>query len=205
MIGLLGRKKGMTAIYGDNGKQIPVTVIEAGPCPVIQVKNEKTDGYEALQLGFDPIKSKSLTKPQLGHLAKHNTAPHRLLSEFRNFDGDSKTGDVLKVDLFKPGDIVEVTGISKGRGFAGVVKRHGFHMPVQSHGTHESYRGTGSIGNASSPSRVWPGKKMPGRMGGINVTVKNLRVIRVDVEHDLIVVKGAVPGATGGYLHIRKR
>jgi len=205
MIGLLGRKKGMSAIFDNKGRHSAVTVIEAGPCPVVQIKTQKTDGYEALQLGFDPVRPRRVTKPVMGHFEKNKLQPHRLLREFRNFDTERKVGDVLKVDLFQPGDKVDVTGISKGRGFTGVIKRHGFHRPVQSHGTHEKFRGGGSVGAASYPARVWPGHKMPGRMGGKGVTVKNLLVMKIDADKGLMIIKGHVPGAANGYLFIRKR
>ncbi len=203
MIGLLGRKKGMAAVFED-GRHTAVTVLEVGPCPVVQVKTSDRDSYNAIQLAFEPIRPKLVTKPRAGHFGKSGVEPHRVLSEFRDFSGDYKPGDILKVDLFEPGDTVHVTGVSKGRGFTGVVKRYGFKTPNQTHGTHESFRGTGSIGAGSSPARVWPGKKMPGRMGGVRVTTKNLKVLRVDSENGLMVVKGAVPGATGGLIRIRK-
>lgn len=203
MIGLLGRKKGMLSVF-ENGRHIAVTVLEVGPCPVVQVKTSDRDSYNALQLAFEPIRQKLVTKPRSGHFDKSGVKPHRVLSEFRDFTGDYNTGDVLKVDLFEPGDTVHITGVSKGRGFTGVVKRYGFKTPNQTHGTHESFRGTGSIGSASYPARVWPGKKMPGRMGGVNVTVKNLKVVRVDSENGLLLIKGAVPGASGGLIRIRK-
>lgn len=204
MIGLLGRKKGMSSIFDQNGKNTPVTVIEAGPCPVVQVKTEQIDGYSAFQLGFDSTREKLVTRPLRGHFKKSLTKPVKLLREFRNMDCEYKAGDTIRADIFKPGDMVDVTGMPKGRGFAGVIKRHGFHSPNQTHGTHEAFRGPGSIGSASFPARVWPGQKMPGRMGGRNVTVKNLRVLKVDTDKGLVVVKGAVPGAPGGYLFIKK-
>ncbi len=195
----------MSAVFDELGRQIPVTLLEVGPCPVIQVKTEKTDEYSALQLAFDEVRPKVLNKPKLGHLKKAKAGNYRRLREFRNFDGDYKTGDVIKVaDLFKTGDMVTVTGVSKGRGFTGVIKRHNFSRPGQTHGTHEAFRGPGSIGQASYPARVWPGKKMPGRMGGVSVTVKNLRIIRIDADKGLMIVKGAVPGASGGWLRISK-
>lgn len=204
MIGLLGRKKGMGAIFDETGRQTPVTVIEVGPCPVVQVKSDDKDGYSALQIGFDQIKQKHATIPVINHFKRAGLEPYRVLHEFRNFEGEHKIGEVLKVDLFQPGDYVEITGVSKGRGFAGVIKRHGFSRPNQSHGTHESFRGGGSIGAASYPARVWPGHKMPGRMGNRKVTVKNLHVVKVDTDNGLLLVKGSIPGARGGYLSIRK-
>ncbi len=204
MIGLLGRKKGMGAIYDVNGIQTPVTVIEAGPCPVVQTKPEDTKGRTSVQLGFESTGDKNMTKAKLGHLKKANQKPLRFLREFKDVDGNPDVGDILKVDVFNPGDLVDITGISKGRGFTGVIKRYGFNQPPMTHGTHESYRGGGSIGAASYPARVWPGLKMAGRMGGENVTVKNLTVIKIDLEKGLLVVKGAVPGAAGDLVVIRK-
>ncbi len=203
MIGLLGRKKGMASIF-DDGKLTAVTVIEAGPCPVVQVKTPERNKYSALQLAFDPVRSNLANKPRSGHFEKAGVKPHRILVEFRDFEGDHKPGDVLKVDLFETGDRIDVTGISKGRGFAGVIKRYGFKSPGQTHGTHEQFRGPGSIGNASYPARVWPGKRMAGRMGNKRVTVKNLRVIKIDSDKGLMMVKGAIPGAPGGLIRIRK-
>jgi len=204
MIGLIGRKKGMGSTFDAAGKRIAVTVIEAGPCPVTQVKTPESDGYSALQLGFGSIRPKLVTKPLLGHFSKSVDKPYRYLHEFRNFSEDHKAGDVLTVEMFKPGDLVHLTGKSKGRGFTGVIKRHGFHMPPASHGTHEKFRGGGSVGSASYPAKVWRGHKMPGRMGNVMTTVKNLKVVRVDVENSLIVLKGAVPGVNGGCLYIRR-
>ncbi len=204
MIGLLGKKRGMSSIYDKNGHCIPVTVLEVGPCPVVQVKTLDSDGYKAVQIGFEPIRESLVTKPRAGHFEHAGVKPHRLLKEFRNFAGELKTGELLKVDLFKAGDHVKITGISKGRGFTGVIKRHNFHQPGQTHGTHEAFRGPGSIGNASYPARVWPGKKMPGRMGGKSVSVKNLLIMGVDTEKGLMMVKGAVPGASGGYVSVVK-
>ncbi len=205
MIGLIGRKKGMSAVFNNSGKHIPVTVIEVGPCPVVQVKTEESDKYNALQIGFNPIRLKLATQPRIGHFKRAELEPHRILREFKNFDGEHKSGDMLKVDLFKIGDLVEVTGVSKGKGFAGVIKRHGFSRPNQSHGTHEAFRGPGSIGAASYPARVWPGQKMPGRLGGKRVTVKNLQVVKIDADRGLLLVKGAVPGAPGSIISIRKK
>ena len=150
------------------------------------------------------MRRKRVTRPLIGHFERRGLEPHRVLRELRDFEGEYAPGAVLKVDLFRPGDLIAVSGVSKGRGFAGVIKRHGYSRPNQSHGTHEAFRGPGSIGAASFPARVWPGHKMAGRMGGAKVTVKNLRVVKVDVENHLLMVKGAVPGAPGGYLVIRK-
>lgn len=204
MIGLIGRKKGMGSIYDSAGKHTAVTVIEVGPCPVVQVKTEKKDSYNALQLGFGSVRPKLVNKPKAGHFTSRNIEPTRHLKEFRDFSGDYKEGDMLTVDMFNPGDYISVTGISKGRGFAGVIKRFGFNRPNQSHGTHEAFRGPGSIGNASDPARVWPGKRMAGRMGNDRVTVKNLKVLKIDSENGLLLVKGAVPGKNGGIVQIAK-
>lgn len=195
----------MGAVFDEQGRHTPVTVLEVGPCQVVQVKTVKNDGYDAVQTGFDPISPKSVNHPRAGHFERAGVKPYRLLQEF-HCDGkrEFKNGETLKVDHFKPGDLVTVIGTSKGRGFAGVIKRHGFHRPKQTHGTHESFRGTGSIGACSSPARVFPGKKMPGRMGGGAVTIKNLVVIDVDVEKGLLMVKGAVPGPPGGFIKVRK-
>jgi large subunit ribosomal protein L3 len=202
MIGLYGRKRGMAAIFAD-GKHTAVTIIEVGPCPIVQVKSEDRDKYRALQMAFEPVQEKSINKPRAGHFARAGVAPHRVLGEFRNFEGNYKPGDVLNVGLFKAGDVVDVTGVSKGRGFAGVIKRYRFNRPNQSHGTHEIFRGTGSVGAGTFPGRVWPGKRMPGRMGGDRVTVKHLTVLQIDDEKGMMIVKGAVPGAPGGVVRIR--
>lgn len=205
MIGIIGRKKGMASVFDSNGKNIAVTILEAGPCPVLQKKTVESDGYNAIQIGFEQIRAKRVTKPLMGHFKKANVQPHRVLRELSNFEGDVNVGDFLKVDLFKAGDKVIVSGLSKGHGFTGVIKRHNFHRPNQSHGTHEAFRGGGSVGQASSPARVWPGMKMPGRHGGGQISVKNLSVVKVDAELGLIMIKGAVPGANGGYIMIRKQ
>ncbi len=204
MITLLGKKKGMGAVFDEHGRCTPVTVLEIGPCPVTQIKSVETDGYDAVQIGFEPIRDKLVNSPKAGHFKKAGVKPHRLLSEFHYDDaGQSfKNGDVLAVDRFKPGDVVNITGTSKGRGFSGVIKRHNFHRPKQTHGTHESFRGGGSIGQCASPSRVFPGVKMPGRYGGARVTVKNLRVVDVDTDNGLLMVKGAVPGPSGRYVSV---
>lgn len=204
MIGLLGKKLSMTRIFDEQGRAIPVTIIEAGPCHVTQVKTPETDGYYSVQLGFGSKSEKRLTRPQLGHLKKTETPPVSILREFRQpGEVDLNPGDTLTVGQFQVGDVVHVTGVSKGRGFAGVIKRHGFHGHKASHGTHESFRGPGSIGSSASPSRVFKGKRMPGHMGVDRVTVRNLRVMRIDEENNLLLVKGAVPGARNGWLEIR--
>jgi large subunit ribosomal protein L3 len=204
MITLLGRKKGMGGIFDESGRHTPVTVLEVGPCPVVQVKTPERDGYSAVQIGFEAQRPKSLTKPAAGHFKRAGVEPLHTLHEFRYSNGDLKEGDVINVSHFKPGDIVIVVANSKGRGFAGVIKRHNFGSPPATHGTHEIFRGTGSIGQHSYPARVWPGMKMPGRMGGKQVTVKGLLVVDVDTDNGLLMVRGAVPGAPGGLVSVRK-
>jgi len=190
MSGLIGRKIGMTSIFDENGKNIPCTVIEAGPCVVTQVRTEEVDGYSALQLGFDDKAEKRANKAQAGHFKKAGTSPKKKVVEFQGFDEDYKLGDTLGVDLFSEGEFVDVVGTSKGKGFQGVVKRHGFGGVGQAtHGQHNRLRAPGSIGAASYPARVFKGMKMAGRMGGERVTVQNLRVFKVVPEKNLIVVK----------------
>jgi len=205
MIALLGRKKGMASFFDDRGRNTAVTILEAGPCPILQRKTSESDGYNAVQIGFEKIRPKLATKPLLGHFKRAGQAPHRLVRELRDFSGAGKVGDVLTVQLFQPGDKVAVTGVSKGRGFMGVVKRHNFKCPNQTHGTHESFRGSGSVGQSSDPSRIWAGMRMPGHMGAEKVTVKNLKVLKIDAEKGLLMVKGAVPGAPNGIVIIRKQ
>jgi large subunit ribosomal protein L3 len=203
MKAILGKKLGMTQVWSEDDRLVPVTVIEAGPCVVSQVKTEETDGYKAVQLAFGEIKPEKLNKPETGHLAKAGAEPKRHLREFRVPDaGELKTGDEVKVDVFEPGDTVHVSGTSKGKGFAGVIKRHNFSGGRATHGSH-FHRTPGSVGQAATPSRVFKGKKMPGRMGGDTVTVRNLEIVRVDAEQNLLVVKGAVPGGKGSLLTIR--
>jgi large subunit ribosomal protein L3 len=203
MKAILGKKLGMTQVWSEDDRLVPVTVIEAGPCVVSQVKTEDTDGYHAVQLAFGEIKPEKLNKPETGHLAKAGAEPRRYLREFRVPDsGEVKTGDEVKVDVFEPGDTVHVSGTSKGKGFAGVIKRHNFSGGRATHGSH-FHRSPGAIGQAATPSRVFKGKRMPGRMGGDTVTVRNLEIVRVDAEQNLLVVKGAVPGGKGSLLTIR--
>ncbi|HEX6314025.1 MAG TPA: 50S ribosomal protein L3 [Gemmatimonadaceae bacterium] len=205
MAGLIGRKLGMTQIFVDTGAAVPVTVIEAGPCPVTQLKTSDTDGYSAVQLGFGARNEKHSTRAERGHAAKAglDVAP-RLLSEFRvgSIEG-YEVGQSLTVEQFAPGDRVKVTGRSKGRGFQGVVKRHGFRGRPGSHG-HPKARNPGTLGPGTNPSRVIKGKKMPGQMGNVQHTVRNLRVERIDPERNLLFVRGAVPGAANGIVLIRK-
>ena len=205
MSGLIGKKIGMTSIFDENGKNIPCTVIEAGPCVVTQVRTEEVDGYNALQLGFDDKAEKRANKAEKGHFKKAGTSPKRKIVEFRDFEGEFKLGDTIGVDLFQEGEFVDVVGTSKGKGFQGVVKRHGFAGVGQStHGQHNRLRAPGSIGAASYPARVFKGLKMAGQMGNERVTVQNLRVLKVVPEKNLIVVKGCVPGHKNAYITIEK-
>lgn len=205
MRGLLGKKIGMTQIYSEAGKVLPVTVVEAGPCVVTQVKTEKNDGYIAVQVGFGERKEKHTTKPQKGHFDKAGTTPKRVVAEFQTVPGfEYKTGQEFTVSLFKVGDRVDVSGTSKGRGFAGVIKRHNFHMQNVTHGQSEYLRHPGSIGQASYPSRVFKGMKMGGHYGNKKVTVLNLEIVGVDAEKNQLYIKGAIPGAPNGYLTITK-
>jgi len=205
MSGLIGRKIGMTSIFDENGKNIPCTVIEAGPCVVTQVRTEEVDGYNALQLGFDDKAEKRTSKAEKGHYKKAGTSPKRKVVEFRDFEGDHKLGETLNVEIFVEGEFVDVTATSKGKGFQGVVKRHGFGGVGQAtHGQHNRLRAPGSIGAASYPSRVFKGMRMAGRMGGEQVTVQNLRVVKVMPEKNLIVLKGCVPGHKNAYVMIKK-
>lgn len=200
---ILGTKIGMTQIFDTDGKVVPVTVILAGPCTVIQKKTVDTDGYDAVQVGFGEVKEKSLNKPIKGHFAKADTAVKKYLREFRLDDTASlNVGDEIKADIFETGEKVDVTGISKGKGFAGPMKRWGLHRGPMSHGS-GYHRGSGSMGACSSPGRVMKGKKLPGHMGVEKVTVQNLEVVRVNAEENIILVKGAVPGAKGGLITIK--
>lgn len=205
MSGLIGRKIGMTSIFDENGKNIPCTVIEAGPCVVTQVRTKEVDGYEAYQLGFDDKAEKNATKAALGHFKKAGTSVKRKVVEIKDFDQTYNLGDVITVDLFQEGEYVDVQGTSKGKGFQGVVKRHGFGGVGQvTHGQHNRLRAPGSIGASSYPSRVFKGMRMAGRMGGEKVTVQNLRVLKVVADKNLLVVKGAVPGHKNSYVIVQK-
>jgi large subunit ribosomal protein L3 len=205
MSGLIGRKIGMTSIFDENGKNIPCTVIEAGPCVVTQVRTNEVDGYEALQLGFDDKTEKHATKADLGHFKKAGTSAKKKVVEFQGFEGEYKLGDNVTVALFVEGEFVDVQGVSKGKGFQGVVKRHGFGGVGQAtHGQHNRLRAPGSVGASSYPSRVFKGMRMAGRMGGDNVKVQNLRVLKVVSEKNLLVVKGAIPGHKNSYVIIQK-
>jgi large subunit ribosomal protein L3 len=205
MSGLIGKKIGMTSIFDANGKNMPCTVIEVGPCVVTQVRTEEVDGYSALQLGFDDKTEKSATKADLGHAKKAGTSVKRKVAEFRGFDEEYKLGDSITVDHFVEGEFVDVSGTSKGKGFQGVVKRHGFAGVGQAtHGQHNRLRAPGSIGAASYPARVFKGMKMAGRMGTDTVKVQNLRVLKVVAEKNLLVIKGCVPGPKNAYVIIQK-
>jgi large subunit ribosomal protein L3 len=197
----------MTSVFDDHGQMIPCTIIEAGPCYVTQIKTKDKDGYDAIQLGYDEIKERLVNKPMKGHFKRGGVKPVRLLSEFRNFNGlQLELGQEVKVDLFHQGDVVDVTGRSKGRGFQGVVKRHHFGgVGMATHGQSDRVRAPGSIGASSYPSRVLKGMRMAGRMGGERVTVKNLKVVKVIADSNILIVKGSVPGAINSYLEIIKQ
>ena len=205
MAGLIGKKIGMTRIFDEGGAAVPVTVVEAGPCPVLQIKRAETDGYTAVQLGFGAQKDKRASKAEKGHAAKAGVkAAPRLVREFEVSDGDEyEIGKAITVDVFEVGDRVRVTGTTKGKGFQGVVKRYGFAGRPASHG-HPMSRTPGSIGPGTDPSRVIKGKKLPGRMGGVRATIGNLKVVRVDLERNLLFIKGGVPGSRNSYLLIQK-
>lgn len=205
MDGIIGKKIGMTRIFSEEGQAIPVTVIEAGPCPVVQIKTPDKEGYGAIQIGFGQKRKKLMTLPLLGHFEKAELEPKRILREFKTSRAESFTvGQEIKVDMFSTGDKVVVTGISKGLGFQGGVRRHGFHGGPKTHGQSDRLRAPGSIGSSSYPSRVYKGQRMGGRMGGEKVTVRNLQVVQVDAEKNLLLVRGAVPGKVNSYLSIRK-
>ena len=205
MRGLIGKKIGMTQVYNEEGTMIPVTIVEAGPCTVIQVKSINNDGYEAVQVGFGERKAKHVNKPLNGQFKKSGVQPKKILMEFNIVPGfNYKEGQELNVSLFKEGDRVHVSGISKGAGFAGVIKRHNFHRQPETHGQTEYLRHPGSIGQASSPSRVFKGMRMAGHKGNKRVTVKNLEIVKVDIENNMLVIKGAVPGANNNIVAITK-
>ena len=205
MPGMLGKKLGMTNIYSEDGRAFPVTVLEVGPCNVVSIKSKDKDGYEALQLGFGKRKEKHLSKPQIDNYKKLKLTPSAFLREFRNFDiSEYKIGDVIQSEIFEEGDIVKVTGNSKGKGFQGVMKRHNFSGGQRTHGQGDRERAGGSIGQSSYPSRVFKGMKMPGRMGNDRVTTSGLKVVKVITEKNLVLVKGAVPGAINSIVEIKK-
>ena len=199
---LLGKKLGMTQVFDEHGKVIPVTVIEAGPCTVVQVKTKDADGYEAIQLGFGEIKAKKVTKPMSGHFKKAKVEPKKHLREFRLEENSYNVGDELKADLFAAGEFVDITGTTKGKGFQGVIKRHGQSRGPMGHGS-MYHRRPGSMGPTSTPGRVFKGKKLPGHMGMQTVTIQKLEVINVDLDKNVILVKGSVPGNKGAILKIR--
>ncbi len=207
MSAILGKKIGMTSLFDNNNKAIPCTVIEAGPCFVTQVKTNEKDGYEAYQVCFDEKKESRVSKPQMGHFNKAGVSPTYKMVEFRKelMKEDYSQGDEIKVEVFKEGDKVDVRGISKGKGFAGVVKRHGFAGSSLTHGQGSQKRAPGSIGNSSDPSRTFKGVRMAGRMGSDRITVKNLKVLKIIPDSNLIVVKGAVPGPNNSYIQIISR
>ena len=201
--GIIGKKIGMTQIFDESGKVVPVTVVEAGPCPVVQKKTVEVDGYAAVQLGFAVQKQQRVTKPLKGHFAKADVAPQKVLKEFRFADTSAfEVGSVVKADVFAAGDKVDVIGTSKGKGTAGAIKRWNFSRLKETHGTGPVARHAGSLGACSDPSRVYKGKKLAGHLGAERVTIQNLDVVKVDAENNLIAIKGAIPGPTGGYVVI---
>ena len=201
--GIIGKKIGMTQIFDENGLVIPVTVIEAGPCTVAQIKTIETDGYNAIQLGFGEVKAKKINKPEMGHFAKSKLDAKKHLREFRLDDiSNIKVGDEIKADIFQAGEKVDIQGTSKGKGFQGVIKRHGQHRGPMGHGS-MYHRRPGSMGPTSTPGRVFKSKKLPGHMGNVTVTIQNLDVIRVDMDKNVILVKGSVPGCKGAILKIK--
>jgi large subunit ribosomal protein L3 len=203
MKGILGRKLGMTQVFDtESGEVTPVTVIEAGPCPVVRVKTEESDGYEAVELAFDEVPERKVTKPRAGHLQKNGVGPHRHLVEFRG-PTELVPGESVTVDAFEPGDPVKVSGVSIGKGFAGTIKRHRFSRGPESHGSH-NVRKRGSVGSSATPSRVFKGMKMAGRLGGKRATQVGLSVHSIDAEHNLLLVKGAVPGAKNSVVEVRE-
>ncbi|HSN60910.1 MAG TPA: 50S ribosomal protein L3 [Ferruginibacter sp.] len=205
MKSIIGKKIGMTSIFDTNGKQTAVTIIEAGPCVVTQKKTAETDGYNALQIAFGDKKEKHSIKSELGHFAKANTAPKRIVKEIRDSESDKNVGESITIDIFAEGDNIEVVGTTKGKGFQGVVKRHGFHgVGGQSHGQHDRSRAPGSIGNSSDASRVFKGMRMAGRMGGDRVKMKGLKVVKIFAEKNYILVSGSVPGHNGSIVLISK-
>ena len=202
MKGILGKKAGMTSVY-DNGKHTPVTVVEAGPCIITQIKTQEIDGYTATQVAFDEKRVKSTTKAEQGHFKKAGTTPKRRVHEFRDYDFGKPVGEAVTVTVFEEGDLVNVIGTSKGKGFQGVVKRHGFKgVGMATHGQHDRMRAPGSMGASSDPARSFPGMRMAGRTGGNRIEVLNLQVVKILAEENILLIKGAVPGAIGSYLII---
>jgi len=206
MFGIIGKKIGMSQVFEQNGNMVPVTVVEAGPCQIVQVKTPKKDGYSAVQLGFEKKPEKRVSKPMLGHFKAASAEPYRFLAEIRDFESEkSKLGDIISVDLFKIGDMVKVSGVTKGKGFQGVVKRYNFKGGPKTHGQSDRLRAPGSIGASAYPSHVIKGMKMAGRMGGDNKTVRGLSIVKIDKENNLLYIKGAVPGAQNGIVTIRRQ
>ena len=207
MAGIIGKKIGMTSVFSVEGKNVPCTVIEAGPCVITQVKTEETDGYEALQLAYGDIKEKNVTKAEFGHFKKAGVTPRKKVVEFKNtYQEEFELGQEIDVTIFHENDYIDVVGVSKGKGFQGVVKRHGFRgVNDATHGQHNRLRAPGSVGASSWPSRVFKGMRMAGRDGGKTITIENLLVLKVIPEKNILVVKGSVPGARGSYLIIRKQ
>jgi len=205
MSGIIGKKVGMTSIFDESGKNIPCTVIEAGPCVVTQVRSVEKDGYDAVQLGYGERKDKHTSGPLKGHFQKAGTTPKRRLVEFKTFEDQKNLGDTVSVDIFEIGDYVDVVGTSKGKGFQGVVKRHGFGgVGMQTHGQHNRLRAPGSMGASSWPSRVFKGMRMAGQMGNERVKIQNLQVVKIYTEQNLLVVKGSIPGAKGSFVIVDK-
>ena len=200
---IIGKKVGMTQIFDESGKVIPVTVVEAGPCVVTQKKTEETDGYTAVQLGFGDVKESKLSKPEAGHLKKAGVEAKKHLKEFRLEECTLNVGDVVKADVFAAGDMIDITGISKGHGYQGVIKRHGAHRTDMTHGGGPVHRHAGSMGASSHQSRIFPGKIGAGQMGNEQVTIENLEIVKVDAELNMIVIRGAIPGPKGGLVYIR--
>lgn len=200
---LIGKKIGMTQIFEESGRVVPVSVVVAGPCPIIQVKTPEKEGYAAIQIGFDETKASRVNKPEAGHFKKAGAAVRRILREIRVDDISTfKVGDTLDVKLFEGAKIVHVTGTSKGRGFAGTIKRHNFERGRKTHGN-KNYREPGSVGSSAYPSRIMPGKRMPGRMGGVKRTTRNLTLVQIDAENNLLFIKGSIPGANNGIVFVR--
>lgn len=202
MIGILGKKVGMTRFFDRDGESVSATLIEAGPCFIVQVKTQENDGYNSIQMGFQDKKEKRVNKPLAGHFKKANIPPQRILREFRNFDNKVKVGEKISVDIFKEGDFVKVRGYSKGKGFAGVVKKYNFRGGPKSHGQSDRLRASGSIGQASYPKRVFKGIHMAGRMGNDKITIKNLEILKIVPDKNLLLVKGNIPGARNNIVEI---
>jgi len=206
MRGIIGKKLGMTRLFDEAGNAYAATIIEAGPCYVIQVKTTDKDGYDAVQVGFDEKKEKLSSKPEIGHVKAAGLKPFRVLKEFRDFESEEplEAGAEIKVDIFHEGESVSITGVTKGRGFAGVMKRHNFNGAQTTHGQSDRMRAPGSVGSSSYPSRVLKGMRMGGRMGGENMTSRNVKILKVDAENNILIMKGPVPGANKGIVFIRK-